>query len=101
MLNAQQRVGGRAPVASRPARGLAVRVRAVAAVPKPAQTTTAAKAGLTPEVGKDLYYDMLLGREFEEMCAQVSMGMGWDGMGWCTRASTNTSASTQRTATNC
>ncbi|KAF6263110.1 thiamine diphosphate-binding protein [Scenedesmus sp. NREL 46B-D3] len=30
-----------------------------------------AKTNLTPEVAKDLYYDMLLGREFEEMCAQM------------------------------
>lgn len=27
--------------------------------------------GLTPEVAKDLYRDMFLGREFEEMCAQM------------------------------
>ena len=26
---------------------------------------------LTPEVAKDLYYDMMMGREFEEMCAQM------------------------------
>ncbi len=30
-----------------------------------------AYAPVTPEVAKDLYYDMMLGREFEEMCAQM------------------------------
>ncbi|EFJ48288.1 hypothetical protein VOLCADRAFT_104783 [Volvox carteri f. nagariensis] len=49
-----------------------VKVRAVAA---PLKTSTSApsssKALVTPEVAKDLYYDMVLGREFEEMCAQM------------------------------
>lgn len=47
----------------------ALTVRAVAAVPKPA--TKAVSSALTPEVAKDMYYDMVLGREFEEMCAQM------------------------------
>ncbi|GFR52984.1 hypothetical protein Agub_g15673, partial [Astrephomene gubernaculifera] len=48
----------------------AVQVRAVAAPVKSAAAT--AKTPLvTPEVAKDLYYDMVLGREFEEMCAQM------------------------------
>lgn len=36
-------------------------------------------AKLTPEIAKDLYYDMVLGREFEEMCAQMyyRWGGGW------------------------
>ena len=50
-----------------PARG-ALSVRAVASVPKAAAK---AYAPVTPEVAKDLYYDMRLGREFEEMCAQM------------------------------
>jgi len=45
----------------------ALRVRAVAAVQKPSTSA----AVVTPETAKDLYSDMLLGREFEEMCAQV------------------------------
>ena len=32
------------------------------------------QSAVTPEVAKDLYYDMVLGREFEEMCAQVRRG---------------------------
>lgn len=55
-------------VASRPARA-SVRVQAVAAVQK--ASASKAPAGLTPEVAKDMYYDMVLGREFEEMCAQM------------------------------
>jgi pyruvate dehydrogenase E1 component alpha subunit len=47
-------------------------VRAVATTAKKDSSAAAvAKANLTPEVAKDLYYDMLLGREFEEMCAQM------------------------------
>ncbi|CAD7695887.1 unnamed protein product [Ostreobium quekettii] len=47
---------------------------------KPAETKSkkdAAKGGeakgetLSPDVARDLYYDMYLGREFEEMCAQM------------------------------
>uniref|UniRef100_A0A7S0S4K5 Pyruvate dehydrogenase E1 component subunit alpha n=1 Tax=Chlamydomonas leiostraca TaxID=1034604 RepID=A0A7S0S4K5_9CHLO len=55
-------------VASRPARA-SLKVKAVAAVQKP--SSSKAPASLTPEVAKDLYYDMVLGREFEEMCAQM------------------------------
>jgi len=44
-----------------------LRCQAVAAAVKP----TPPKPTLTPEVAKDLYYDMVLGREFEEMCAQM------------------------------
>jgi hypothetical protein len=47
-------------------------VRAVATTAKKDSSSAAvAKAAITPEVAKDLYYDMLLGREFEEMCAQM------------------------------
>lgn len=48
---------------------VSLQVRAVAAPAK----TAAVKPGamVTPEVAKDLYYDMVLGREFEEMCAQM------------------------------
>lgn len=61
----QQRCGARA---AQPARR-AIQIRAVAA---PAKTTAAkGSAIVTPEVAKDLYYDMVLGREFEEMCAQM------------------------------
>eukprot|EP00882_Tetradesmus_deserticola_P003989 GHRQ01004215.1.p1 GENE.GHRQ01004215.1~~GHRQ01004215.1.p1 ORF type:complete len:180 (+),score=86.01 GHRQ01004215.1:112-651(+) len=49
-----------------------LRVRAVATTAKKDSSSSAvAKSNLTPEVAKDLYYDMLLGREFEEMCAQM------------------------------
>lgn len=53
-----------------------LRVCAVAAVPKPTATSSSSGsssngATLTAEVGKDLYYDMMMGREFEEMCAQM------------------------------
>ena len=41
-----------------------VSVRAVAQTTIPKASTTAA---VTPEVAKDLYYDMVLGREFEDM----------------------------------
>lgn len=34
-------------------------------------TTSSSKAAITPEHAKDLYYDMVLGRDFEEMCAQM------------------------------
>jgi pyruvate dehydrogenase E1 component alpha subunit len=46
----------------------ALKVTAVAAVPK---TTAVAKYNVSAEAAKDLYYDMTLGREFEEMCAQM------------------------------
>ena len=61
---------GRAPAWAR----APLRVRAVATTAKPGSSSTAAakgKASLTPEVAKELYYDMVLGREFEEMCAQM------------------------------
>lgn len=44
-------------------------VRAAVAGTKPADVKSF--KNLTPEVAKDLYTDMVLGREFEEMCAQV------------------------------
>jgi pyruvate dehydrogenase E1 component alpha subunit len=47
-------------------------VRAVATTAKKAQPSAASQPSLvSPEVAKDLYYDMVLGREFEEMCAQM------------------------------
>lgn len=59
----------------RAARGSAVRVAAVA-TPLPKQATSSAKPAykapvLSPEQAAVLYYDMVLGREFEEMCAQM------------------------------
>jgi len=52
-----------------------VRVHAVATTAKKDASSAASSsklaASLTPEVAKDLYYDMVLGREFEEMCAQM------------------------------
>jgi TPP-dependent pyruvate/acetoin dehydrogenase alpha subunit len=53
-----------------------VRVSAVATTAKKDAASTSSTnsklaASLTPEVAKDLYYDMVLGREFEEMCAQM------------------------------
>lgn len=53
--------------AQAPRRG-AVCVRAVASTVK---SSAAPSSTLTPEVAKDLYEDMVLGREFEEMCAQM------------------------------
>ena len=50
----------------------ALKVRAVAAVPKTSAPATGAVKLPSKEVCADLYQDMLLGREFEEMCAQVS-----------------------------
>lgn len=69
LAQTQQRVAGRQRMAARPGRS-SLKVKAVASVPKPA-TSTASKATVAPEVAKDLYYDMVLGREFEEMCAQM------------------------------
>ncbi len=50
-----------------------LQVRCVASVSKPAvaPSTNSKASSLTPEVAKDLYYDMVMGREFEEMCAQM------------------------------
>lgn len=76
----QQLAGMRRPAAcaqlqQRASRGSTVRVHAVAAVPKINSNSKPAAAkgytGLTPEVAKDVYRDMYLGREFEEMCAQM------------------------------
>jgi pyruvate dehydrogenase E1 component alpha subunit len=93
MLSAKQAAGRGCTVrrASGPRRALvAVRVQAVATTPsKPASNaaTPASSGGsssygpvpatqkgapaLSPEIAKDLYYDMVMGREFEEMCAQM------------------------------
>ncbi|MEW5310809.1 MAG: hypothetical protein WDW38_002570 [Sanguina aurantia] len=55
--------------------GMRLRVSAVASVPKQApsiaSTNGKVPSNMTPEVAKDLYRDMYLGREFEEMCAQM------------------------------
>jgi pyruvate dehydrogenase E1 component alpha subunit len=56
-----------------------VRVSAVATTAKKdasssssaSSSSASSSSKLTPEVAKDLYYDMVLGREFEEMCAQM------------------------------
>lgn len=93
MLNAAKVQQPRAARAAGPRRAVALRVRAVAttpskpAAPAPAGGAAAPGAGgfnygpspatqkgapaLGPEVAKDLYYDMVMGREFEEMCAQM------------------------------
>ncbi|GLC36819.1 hypothetical protein PLESTM_000505300 [Pleodorina starrii] len=63
----KQRTGLRAGQASR----RVMKVRAVAAPVKTAATAAAKTPLVTPEAAKDLYYDMVLGREFEEMCAQM------------------------------
>ena len=41
------------------------------AAPEKSKGKAKQQKGLTPEVAKDLYRDMFLGREFEEMCAQM------------------------------
>ncbi len=49
-----------------------MQVVAVASAPSKASASkTGPSSALTPEVAKDLYYDMKLGRDFEEMCAQM------------------------------
>jgi hypothetical protein len=60
----------RGQAGARASRRSAVRVHAVAAVPK-AAVSSSKVALLTPEAAKAMYYDMVLGREFEEMCAQM------------------------------
>lgn len=42
-------------------------LHAVAAAGPKTTTKAPASAAITPEVAKDLYYDMVLGREFEDM----------------------------------
>ena len=43
-----------------------------APAPKAPSATTAAPApAVSAEVAADLYYDMVLGRDFEDMCAQM------------------------------
>jgi pyruvate dehydrogenase E1 component alpha subunit len=64
---AGKRAGGQAV---RPCRR-ALSVRAVATTQKKEASSAKPKYNVTPEVAKDLYYDMVLGREFEEMCAQM------------------------------
>jgi len=65
------RIAASSRAAARPAR-VAVRVNAVATTAKKeAASNSKLAASLTPEVAKTLYYDMVLGREFEEMCAQM------------------------------
>lgn len=50
-------------------RRLCLGVSAVATSPSSAPGKVDTR--ITPEVAKDVYYDMFLGREFEEMCAQM------------------------------
>lgn len=70
MLSAKQLNAGARLSASRGR--AAFKVHAVAASPKVKGAPAPSKYNnLTPEVAKDLYYDMTLGREFEEMCAQM------------------------------
>jgi len=66
------RIAASSRAAARPSRAC-VRVSAVATTAKSSSAASSSKlaASLTPEVAKDLYYDMVLGREFEEMCAQM------------------------------
>lgn len=75
----QQGLRGSAPqVQCRPPRPLSQRTIAQAVSAPPAAPEKSKgkdkpkqQKGLTPEVAKDLYRDMFLGREFEEMCAQM------------------------------
>jgi len=67
-MNVQKAAAGSR--ASRPVRSRLV-VKAVATTAKKEAAAPSSKAAITPEVAKDLYYDMVLGREFEEMCAQM------------------------------
>lgn len=57
-------------VQSRARRGPVVSA-AVATPTKGAATNAPGKASVSAEVAKELYRDMVLGREFEEMCAQM------------------------------
>jgi len=70
----QGRIASSSRTPARPSRAC-VRVSAVATTAKKDASSAASSsklaASLTPEVAKDLYYDMVLGREFEEMCAQM------------------------------
>jgi hypothetical protein len=59
------------PAAPRQARRAALSVRAVAAPVKPNAPGAKAVPAVTSEEAKMLYRDMVLGREFEEMCAQM------------------------------
>lgn len=67
MMMSQNLTQRRACRSAAPSRAAPLRVRAVASVPK----TASSKTAMTPEVAKDLYYDMKLGRDFEDMCAQM------------------------------
>jgi len=58
-----------APAPSAPGAAAAPSAAAPGYGPSPA--TKAGAPALAPEAAKDLYYDMVLGREFEEMCAQM------------------------------
>lgn len=50
-----------------------MRVTAVATTAKKEASSApaASKAAISPEQAKELYQDMVLGRDFEEMCAQM------------------------------
>lgn len=45
--------------------------KAVATPTKEASTSASKSASISSETAKELYRDMVLGREFEEMCAQM------------------------------
>lgn len=57
-------------MASKPSRS-ALKIKAVASISKTNAAPASAKSLVTPEEAKAMYYDMYLGREFEEMCAQM------------------------------
>ncbi|KIY99248.1 pyruvate dehydrogenase E1 component subunit alpha [Monoraphidium neglectum] len=61
----------RAAVRTRGPQRAALRVCAVATTAKKDAAAAPAKGLITPEAAKEVYYDMVLGREFEEMCAQM------------------------------
>ena len=71
MLANKQTLGRSAGLrAIKPSRA-ALTVRAVAAVPKASSAKASVSKAMSPEDAKAIYYDMVLGREFEEMCAQM------------------------------
>jgi hypothetical protein len=52
-------------------RRVAVRVQAVASPVKPTAPAKKGQAQISAEEAKELYRDMVLGRDFEDMCAQM------------------------------
>eukprot|EP00798_Chlamydomonas_sp_ICE-L_P031178 gene31178-6322_t len=69
MMMSQKMTQRRACRSAAPSRS-ALGVKAVASVPKTNSSPATTKM-MSPEVAKDMYYDMRLGRDFEDMCAQM------------------------------